>query len=107
MGFPSPANDYIETRINLNEVMVAHPAATSIIREPERILVIDRSLKANQGDTVAFELFGEGYIGKLMGRSLITEDGEAIEGQALEDVVMLGVVTWIVLDILEQHRPTI
>ncbi|KQN53223.1 hypothetical protein [Erwinia sp. Leaf53] len=107
MGFPSPATDYIETRINLDDLMVAHPAATTIIREPGRILVIDRSVKINQGDTVAFELFGEGHIGKLMGESLITEEGEAIEGQALEDVVLLGCVTWIVLEVLERREPTI
>ena len=55
---------------------------------------------------MAFELFGEGHIGKLMGQSLITEEGEAIEGQALEDVVMLGCVTWIVLDVMERREPT-
>lgn len=34
MGFPSPATDYIETRLNLDDIMVAHPAATTIIQEP-------------------------------------------------------------------------
>ena len=42
-----------------------------------------------------------------MGESLITEEGEAIEGQALEDVQLLGVVTWVLHETREWIRPTI
>lgn len=31
-----------------------------------------------------------------MGKALITDDGEAIEGQALEDVKVLGRVTFVI-----------
>lgn len=31
-----------------------------------------------------------------MGQSFITEDGEAIEGEALEDVLVIGKVTYFV-----------
>lgn len=27
-GFPSPADDYIDRRLDLNELLIAHPAAT-------------------------------------------------------------------------------
>lgn len=48
----------------------------------------------NQGDTLALGLFGKDHTGKPMGKSLITEKGVAIiEGQALENVVLLGCVT--------------
>ena len=31
-GFPSPATDYMEDRIDLNEVLIRHPSATFIIQ---------------------------------------------------------------------------
>lgn len=33
-----------------------------------------------------------------MGRSLITDDGEAIEGDALDDVTVVGVVTYLIIN---------
>ncbi|KQN56712.1 hypothetical protein [Erwinia sp. Leaf53] len=107
MAFPSPATDYAEKELCLNELMIAHTSDTTMIHVPGRILVVDRSLQPEQGDKVAFELFGSGYVGKLMGGALITEDGEAIEGQALEDVQLLGVVTWVLHETREWLRPTI
>jgi DNA polymerase V len=38
-----------------------------------------------------------------MGTAFITEDGEAIEGEALEDIVVLGRVTYL---LIEQGRMT-
>jgi DNA polymerase V len=31
-GFPSPADDYIEARIDLNEKLIKHPHATYLVR---------------------------------------------------------------------------
>lgn len=31
-GFPSPAADYIEQRIDLNELLVVHPSATYFVK---------------------------------------------------------------------------
>ena len=31
-GFPSPADDHIEMRLDLNEYLVQHPAATFLVR---------------------------------------------------------------------------
>ncbi len=56
-GFPSPADDYIEGQLDLNEYFVKHPAATFYVRVtgesmtgagilPGDILVVDRSLDA-------------------------------------------------------------
>ena len=107
MGFPSPATDYVEKRLDLNELLIPRPSATLIINDVGRVVIVDRSLRAGQGDTVAFELFGEGHIGKLLGRALITEDGEAIEGEALDEVTIIGRVTHIALEITPEHRPII
>ena len=35
------------------------------------------------------------FVTALRGKSLITEDGEAIEGEALDDVAVIGVVKFI------------
>ena len=31
-GFPSPASDYIENNLDLNEYLISHPAATFIVK---------------------------------------------------------------------------
>ncbi len=62
-GFPSPAADYMEERINLNSLLIRHPEATFIVRcsgnsminafiPPLCYLVVDRSVKAQNGDIV-------------------------------------------------------
>jgi DNA polymerase V len=54
-GFPSPADDYIEEKIDLNKYLAGHPAATFLVRIegdsmtgvgifPKDIVVVDRSL---------------------------------------------------------------
>ncbi|SFD73921.1 hypothetical protein SAMN05216563_1012 [Phytobacter palmae] len=52
--------------------------------------------KLEQGCTVVLSLYGRQQFAKLMGQSFITEDGEAIEGEALEDVLVIGKVTYFV-----------
>ena len=69
--------------------------------------VVGQSLKPGWGDTVAFELYGSGYIGEFRGSSLVMEEGEAIRGEVLGDVQLVGVVTWILFDAREWLRPAI
>ena len=35
------------------------------------------------------------YFARPAGKSLITEDGEAIVGKAMDDMNVIGVVTWL------------
>lgn len=107
MGFVSPAADYIEQRINLNTLLVSYPPATTIIYDGEETYIVDRSVKPKQGSTLAFEVFEESQIGRLMGKSIITPDGEAYEGDALEEVTALGVVPSIIMKLCEDDRSTI
>lgn len=69
-GFPSPAQDYLEESIDLNKELIEHPAATFYGRvignsmidagvEEGDILVIDKSLEAQDGDMVVGYLDGE------------------------------------------------
>ncbi|MDD2480202.1 MAG: translesion error-prone DNA polymerase V autoproteolytic subunit, partial [Victivallaceae bacterium] len=62
-GFPSPAEQYIESPLDLNELLVQKPAATYFVRaegdsmieagiRPNDILVVDRSVEAVDGSVV-------------------------------------------------------
>lgn len=69
-GFPSPADDFIETSLDLNEHLIQHPAATFFVRvngdsmigvgiHHHDILVVDRSLDPKHGSIVIAVLNGE------------------------------------------------
>nr|WP_320050904.1 translesion error-prone DNA polymerase V autoproteolytic subunit [uncultured Desulfuromonas sp.] len=75
-GFPSPASDYCERTLDLNELCVQKPAATYFVRVqgdsmldagifPGDILVVDRSLPAQHGDIVIAAFHGELTVKKL------------------------------------------
>lgn len=75
-GFPSPAQDYIEQTLDLNELCIKHPAATFFVRVegdsmvdagmlPNDILVVDRSIEAEHGDIVIAGLHGELTVKEL------------------------------------------
>ncbi|MDH5189540.1 MAG: translesion error-prone DNA polymerase V autoproteolytic subunit [Rhodospirillaceae bacterium] len=68
-GFPSPAEDYIEGMLDLNEHLISHPAATFIVRVagdsmvgagiyPNDLLVVDRSIRPIHGRVVIAMLAG-------------------------------------------------
>ncbi|MFG1172931.1 translesion error-prone DNA polymerase V autoproteolytic subunit [Erwiniaceae bacterium CAU 1747] len=76
-GFPSPAQDYVEQRIDLNDLLVSHPSSTYFIRvsgdsmieggiADGDMLVVDSSLKAGHGDIVVAALEGEFTVKQLM-----------------------------------------
>ena len=75
-GFPSPADDFVEKSLDLNELMVKHPAATFFARAegdsmigagiyPNDILVVDRSLRPTSGKVIICALNGELTVKRL------------------------------------------
>ncbi|MCL2892522.1 translesion error-prone DNA polymerase V autoproteolytic subunit [Brenneria tiliae] len=75
-GFPSPAQDYVEQRIDLNKVCVRHPSATYFLRVSGEsmveghisdgdLLVVDSSLEARHGDIVIAAVDGEFTVKRL------------------------------------------
>jgi DNA polymerase V len=75
-GFPSPAQDYEENRLDLNELCVQHPAATYFVRvsgdsmigagiHDGDLLVVDRSLVPKHGDIVIAGFHGELTVKRL------------------------------------------
>ena len=62
-GFPSPAEDYVEGRIDLNRDLIKHPLATFYVRVdgdsmvdagifPGALLVVDRAAEIHEGHIV-------------------------------------------------------
>lgn len=75
-GFPSPADDYVDKTLDLNELLVQKPAATFFARAqgdsmidagifPNDILVIDRSIEAVPGKIVICAVNGELTVKRL------------------------------------------
>jgi DNA polymerase V len=75
-GFPSPADDYVEKSLDLNELLVQKPAATFFVRaqgesmlgagiHPNDILVVDRSIEPVPGKIVICALNGELTVKRL------------------------------------------
>ncbi|WP_407301780.1 hypothetical protein ACHQJB_13710 [Raoultella planticola] len=56
-------------------------------------------------DTVLIRYDGRMEFAKLLGAALITADGEAIEGEALDDVEVCGVLTHNIISVLEDEYP--
>ncbi|MCW9012763.1 MAG: translesion error-prone DNA polymerase V autoproteolytic subunit [Gammaproteobacteria bacterium] len=112
-GFPSPADDYIEERLDLNEHLVAHPNATFYVRvagesmhnagiQDGDTLVVDRSLEARNDDIVVAALNGEFTVKRLVYRAsqpwLIPCNPVFPEIRLTEDMdtVIWGVVTSVI-----------
>ncbi|MGC0890463.1 phage repressor protein [Pantoea agglomerans] len=105
MGFPSPASDYIERRIDLNDVLMPHRNNMILIETPDGFALADKSLKPGPGDIVAFQLGEYPQPGKMFSTGIITLDGETIDGAGLEGVLVLGKVTATIVAVYEPYRP--
>jgi len=75
-GFPSPADDYLEGALDLNEHLIQQPAATFFVRasgdsmigagiHDGDLLVVDRSLEATDGRVVIAAINGELTVKRL------------------------------------------
>lgn len=78
-GFPSPAGDYLEGRIDLNEHLIVHPAATFLVWVAGDsmtgagiydgdLLVVDRSIQPAVGHIVVVVVDGDLTLKRLARR---------------------------------------
>ncbi|MBU9847005.1 translesion error-prone DNA polymerase V autoproteolytic subunit [Rahnella ecdela] len=111
-GFPSPAQDYVESRIDLNKLLIAHPSATYFIRVSGHsmsdanvnegdLLVVDSALTAVDGDIVVAAVDGEFTVKKLRTHPVLqlvpmNPSYSPITFQDEESLEIFGVVTFIV-----------
>ena len=110
-GFPSPAQDYVEKHLDLNELMIRHPSATYFVRASGDsmtgagigdgdLLVVDSAKSAKHGDIVIASVYGEFTVKRLQTHPVlqlipmnpayrpITVNGDELD--------IFGVVTFIV-----------
>jgi len=108
-GFPSPADDHAEQKLDLNEHLIKHPAATFFVKasgfsminagiNPNDILVVDRSIEPTHGKIVIAALDGELTVKRLSKKKdkvlLVPEnyDFQPIDITNKENVIIWGVV---------------
>ena len=97
-GFPSPAEQYLEPPLDLNELLVKRPAATFFVRvqgdsmiekgiHDSDLLVVDRSLDCRDGDVVIAAVDGEFTV-----KTLRTKKGVWLEAAnpAYPPIVLKG-----------------
>jgi DNA polymerase V len=114
-GFPSPANDYLEERIDLNKELIRHPLSTFIVESegdsminafipPKAKLIIDRSIKPRNGDIVLAVINGEFTVKYLRKNEYkcwlvpANKKYKEIEVTAEMDMRVWGVVIKIIVD---------
>jgi len=109
-GFPSPADDYVEDRLDLNEYLIHHKEATFFLRVQGHsmigagihdgdLLIVDRSLSADDGKIVIAVLEGELTVKRLSLKdgkvALVAEnpDFPPIQLKEGQEITIWGVVT--------------
>lgn len=112
-GFPSPADDYVEGSLDLNEHLIEHREATFFVRAQGHsmtgagivdgdLLVVDRALEARDGDIVIAAIDGELTLKRLYKRQgairLVPENPryQPIQLQDGQELTLWGVVTSVI-----------
>lgn len=115
-GFPSPADDYVDGRLDLNEHLVQKEAATFFVRASGHsmtdagihdgdILVVDRSEEPEDGSVVIAALDGELTVKRYRtdgNRHYLvpeSEDHSPIEVQPGQELVVWGVVQHVIHEV--------
>ncbi len=120
-GFPSPADDYVDKKIDLNQLLIAHPAATYLVQAQGDsmveagifsgdLLVVDKVLKPGVGDIVVAYYNGE-FLVKRLCRGVRKELCLRAENGSFsfppikltEDVTIWGVVAGVVRQTRRPH----
>lgn len=112
-GFPSPAEDYIDKRLDLNNYLIKHAAATFFLRVSgdsmigagifsNDILIVDRSITAKSGKIVIAIVNGEMTVKRIIFNSkqttLYSENDEYPNINITDDTdfEIWGVVTYVI-----------
>ncbi len=115
-GFPSPADDYLELSLDLNQYLIKHPSATFYVRVKGDsmvnagifdgdLLIVDKSLEPKNDSIVVCVINGEFTVKKLKKSGeklyLIPRNPEYHPTQISEemDFQVWGVVTYTI------HKP--
>ena len=107
-GFPSPADDFMENQLDLNQHLISHPAATFFCRVSGQsmiglgifdgdLLIVNRALQPRDQDIVLAAVDGELTCKKLdkLNKRLLSanKDYPPIQIKDAMELVIEGVVT--------------
>ena len=112
-GFPSPATDYMESKLDLNEYLIKNSAATFIVKAngssmneagilSDDLLIVDRSLSPHNGNIVIASVFGDLTVKKIRKKNksffLVSANNEypSIEVKEEMECFIWGVVTYVI-----------
>ncbi|MBD3363023.1 translesion error-prone DNA polymerase V autoproteolytic subunit [Candidatus Dojkabacteria bacterium] len=112
-GFPSPADDFLDKSIDMNEFLIKHPAATYFVRAEGNsminsgifsgdILVVDKSLEPSNNSIVIASIDGEFTVKKFVKKNhsifLKPSNGKFRKIQITKDCEfeIWGVVTFVI-----------
>jgi len=115
-GFPSPADDYVETALDLSEHLIENEEATFFVRVAGRsmekagihdgdILVVDRSVEPSESDVVVAALGGELTVKRYevrSGRPCLVPESDAHDPIPVEpgqELIVWGVVEHVVHEV--------
>lgn len=115
-GFPSPADDFLEDKLSLDDILVKNPAATYIVRitgnsminegiHDNDLIIVDRSLTPQDGKIVVVAIDGEITVKKLRLKNGSMQllpgnpDFPPIEVRPENSIVIWGVVKTIIHEI--------
>ncbi|MCW8982783.1 MAG: translesion error-prone DNA polymerase V autoproteolytic subunit [Gammaproteobacteria bacterium] len=112
-GFPSPADDYVEGHLDLNEHLIHHKEASFFLRvsgdsminagiQNGDLLVVDRSVEPSNGKIVIAAVDGELTVKRLAikrNKTWLMPENDSfapIEVKGEQDMVIWGVVTSVI-----------
>ena len=113
-GFPSPATDYIEDDIDLNNHLIKNSPATFIIRDQGKsmnnvgihdgdLLIVDRSINPKNLSTVIVNINDELVVKTILkekGETFLTSGSERVSDiihlAKNQEVIIWGVVTYVI-----------
>ncbi|MGL1890782.1 MAG: translesion error-prone DNA polymerase V autoproteolytic subunit [Spirochaetaceae bacterium] len=118
-GFPSPANDYIESELDFNTYLIKNRSATYALKVqgdsminagifPGDILIVDRSMTPKSNDIIIASIDKEFTVKRFIKNSKgfflypENQDYPIIELNREEDFTMWGVVTYTIHNFFRQ-----
>ena len=115
-GFPSPADDYVEDKLDLNQLLIHNKPATYLVRVSGQsmqgamiadgdLLVVDASIKPTDGKIVVASVDGEFTVKRFMiqkGKAWLQPENPEFSPIPIntdDDFSIFGVVTGVVRQI--------
>ncbi len=112
-GYPSPAADYLDGSLDLNQHLIKHPTATFFVRVAGQsmreagihsgdVLIVDRALTPNDGSVVIAVVNGELTVKRLakrQGKLMLVPENTQYPPLAITDTMAFevwGVVTYVI-----------